>query len=180
MKGCALIWLQICHERKGSALHLPPYLLHMNCSVTHRLPQSVSNLPDWIGGHLKKGMGARIGSPVYTFALCCPAEVHMSNAPVLSSPPPPALPLSSFSVCVVLQMRLSALWGKAPLGGWCSVLTTAGVCHFTLKKQQLSASGVLFPRPPAGNSCSLCLICRNKCALCLASQGLDLNQMRWG
>ena len=58
----------------------------------------------------------------------------MSNAPVLSFP---ALPLPSFSLCVVLQMRLSALWGKAPLGGWCSASTTAGMYQLTPKSWHL-------------------------------------------
>lgn len=62
-----------------------------------------------------KGMGASTDSPVYTFALCIPARVHISNASFF---PPPALPLLFFfSLCTVLQMRLSALWGKAPLAG---------------------------------------------------------------
>lgn len=57
-------------------------------------------------------MGARVASPVYTFALCSPAEVHMSNAPVLSFP---ALPLFLFSLCCVSDEIVSTL-GEGTFG----------------------------------------------------------------
>lgn len=136
-------------SKEGSTLHLPPptppYFLHVYHSDIHSIIVdyllSVSSLPDWIGSHLKRGWALEL---IRLSTLLHYVVLLKSTCLMLLFFLSP-LPLSFFSLCVVFQMRLSARWGKAPLGGWWSALTTAGVCQLTLKKQQLS-SGVLFPK----------------------------------
>lgn len=70
-----------------------PFGLHHN---TIQLPQSYAQRfkPARLSRQqFGKGMGASTDSPVYTFALCIPARVHISNASFF---PPPPLSLSCF------------------------------------------------------------------------------------
>lgn len=134
-------WLQIGHQREG-ALYICPLISFICIIVLCVIDYLKVFKPARLNRQrFEKGMGVRIDSPVYTFALCIPVWVHISNVPLLSFPAPP---LSSFFLCVVLQMRLSALWGKAPSGGWCSALTTAGVCHSTLINNSCHSHGSCF------------------------------------
>lgn len=130
-------WLQIGHHRRErftfASVFSVLYIVVLSVILDYL---TVSSLPDWLGSYLRRGWALeliRLSTLLhYVFLL----KAHISNASVISLP---TFPLSSFFLCVVLQMRLSTLWGKAPLGGWWSASTTAGVCPFNIDKQQLSA-----------------------------------------
>lgn len=130
-KGCTLIASMTANwsSKEGSALCLPPLVYIITPFSYHSLTRNVLSLPDSVGSNSERGWALAL-IRLSTLLHC--VFLHQSTFLMLLFFPP-ALPLLFFfSLCTVLQMRLSALWGKAPLAGWCSALTIAGVWALSL------------------------------------------------